>query len=64
VPREAAGQGFSLIAVDEAVVRVAFRLIRDNHGRPCHSGQDERASAEAGRPLARRIAATRTAVIE
>jgi hypothetical protein len=29
VPREAAGQGFSLVAVDEAVVRVAFRLFCD-----------------------------------
>jgi hypothetical protein len=33
VPREAAGQGFSLVAEDEAVVRVAFRLFRDNQGR-------------------------------
>jgi hypothetical protein len=29
VPREAAGQVFSLVAVDEAVARVAFRLNRD-----------------------------------
>jgi hypothetical protein len=39
VPREAAGQGFSLVAEDEAVVRVAFRLFRDNQGQRCHSGQ-------------------------
>ncbi len=29
MPREAVRQGFSLVAVDEAVVRVAFRLICD-----------------------------------
>jgi hypothetical protein len=33
VPREAAGQGFSLVAVDEAAVRVAFRLYSDNQNR-------------------------------
>jgi len=46
VPREAAGQGFSPVVVDEAVARIASRLIRDNHSRPCPSGQDQRASTE------------------
>jgi hypothetical protein len=34
VPREAAGQGFSLVAVDEAVVPVAFRLVCDTSRHP------------------------------
>jgi hypothetical protein len=33
VPREAAGRGFLLVALDEALVRVAFRLIRDKQSR-------------------------------
>ncbi len=52
MPREAAGQGFSLVAVDEADVRVAFRLICASDERPnaATGGMRER---RAGASLAR-----------
>ena len=37
---------FSLVAVDEAVARLAVRLIRDNQSWPCSGGKDEGASRE------------------
>jgi hypothetical protein len=47
VPREAAGRGFLLVALDEALVRVAFRLFRDNLGRLLL--RQDRAYARTGR---------------